>query len=81
MAKISHRIPSIEDVGKLVEVCDDIDPSDQSDWQQLRLAGIDFLNDKPFVCIPTQKRWSNDCGPWEITIWKNARVRDRGPAQ
>lgn len=68
----NYREPEQGDVGLLVEVTND--PSEDRNWQQARLAGIDMLDDTPFVCIPTHQRWINDCSDQEIVAWKHARI-------
>lgn len=58
-------------IGSLVEVTND--PNSEK-WEKLRLAGIDLLDDHPYVCIPVHQLWLSNCDDSEILCFKYARI-------
>ena len=74
MAEVTYREPTLDDIGRLVEVCND-EPSDpKCRWFDARLASLETQQDRQYVCMPTHQVCIWSCEPWEIASWKHARI-------
>ena len=77
MEEVTYREPTLDDIGRLVEVCNG-DPSDiECRWFDARLASVETQQDRQYICIPTHQNCIWSCEPWEIASWKHARIIDQ----